>query len=276
MRKKTLYFFLDIDLTLYSPALGKVPDSAVKAIEQARANGSKVFLCTGRSLAEASDYLEFPVDGFVMASGATCIAEGKCIFDHPIDPGDAEQIAELIRSLGMGLLVGGGSAAYLDEKCRAHVITYVTGGETDPAKRDAIMRASGFLPYHERRMDDPVYKLGAGVSHGTSFEPLKTQLPEPYRMNITLSSAEGDFADISDGSITKSSGIQRILDVYGASMKDAIGIGDSTNDLDMIRSCGLGIAMGNANEEVRRAADWVTAHIDEDGIWHAFEYAGVL
>ena len=59
-------------------------------------------------------------------------------------------------------------------------------------------------------------------------------------------------------------------------MKDAIGIGDSTNDLDMIRSCGLGIAMGNANEEVRRAADWVTAHIDEDGIWHAFEYAGVL
>ena len=48
------YVFLDIDGTLYSPQIGKIPDSAMDAIRQARANGSKVFLCTGRSLAGCS------------------------------------------------------------------------------------------------------------------------------------------------------------------------------------------------------------------------------
>jgi hydroxymethylpyrimidine pyrophosphatase-like HAD family hydrolase len=55
-----------------------------------------------------------------------------------------------------------------------------------------------------------------------------------------------------------------------------VGIGDSGIDIDMIEFCGIGIAMGNAEEEVKQIADWVTSDIDDDGILHAFEYVGVI
>ena len=50
--KLSKYIFLDVDGTLYSPKLGEIPESAMEAIRLAREEGHKIFLCTGRSLAE--------------------------------------------------------------------------------------------------------------------------------------------------------------------------------------------------------------------------------
>lgn len=273
MRK---YLFLDIDMTLFSPSQGCVPESAQQAISDARKNGHKVFLCTGRSLAEASDYLRLPVDGFVFASGAMCYAEGRRVYDHPINPADVEKITAMIRETGMGVLVGGAAGAYMDPKCYRAISLYLGNGEPDPKKREAIMAANGMFTEDKRHMKDPIYKLGASVEHGESFERLEEILPEPYKLVVTLSARSGDFSEITDSAITKSTGIREILKVYKADMKDAVGIGDSGNDIDMIQACGIGIAMGNANDEVKDAADWVTTHIDDDGILNAFRHVGVI
>ena len=66
----TKYIFLDIDGTLYSSATNETPESALRAIHKARQNGHKVFLCTGRSLAEIVTYLEYDIDGYILAAGA--------------------------------------------------------------------------------------------------------------------------------------------------------------------------------------------------------------
>ncbi|MFS8578743.1 MAG: HAD hydrolase family protein, partial [Novibacillus thermophilus] len=50
------------------------------------------------------------------------------------------------------------------------------------------------------------------------------------------------------------------------SMDDVLAVGDSLNDVAMIRSAGIGVAMGNAQERVREAADWVTVTNEEDGV----------
>ena len=272
----TKYLFLDIDYTLYSPKAGCVPPSALEAIAEARRNGHKVFLCTGRSLAEAADYLRFPVDGFVFASGAMCYAEGHRVYDHPIDPARINEVTDLIRSPNMGVLIGGSAGAYLDEQCYEELSGYLSGGEADPKKRKAIMFANGMFTEKQRHPKDPIYKLGASLPHGGSFAELEKRLPAPFKLIVTVTSADGDFAEITDSSITKSSGIREILKVYGADMKDAVGIGDSGNDVDMIEACGLGIAMGNAYEDARKAADWITTDIDDDGIYNAFVHAGVI
>ena len=268
--------FLDIDNTLYSGRTGRVPDSALQAVETARRNGSLVFLCTGRSRAEASRYLNYPVDGFIFSSGTRCELDGRVIFDHPIDPAVVESIAETIRACDMGVLMGGAAGAYLDERCWREVENYFSRPEADPETKRRDMAENGMYPMAERDMKDPIYKMGATKAHGGSFEPLVQRLPESFRLIQTLSSPEGDFGDISDGSVMKRDGIRRVLAYLGEDIQNAVGIGDSENDLDMIQECGIGIAMGNASEAVKKAADWITSDIDEDGIWNAFSHLGII
>lgn len=74
----------------------------------------------------------------------------------------------------------------------------------------------------------------------------------------------------------KVSGIQACLDHWGISREEIIAFGDGENDLDMIRFAGIGVAMGNAVEAVKAAADYVTADIDDDGIAKALEHFGLI
>ena len=51
----------------------------------------------------------------------------------------------------------------------------------------------------------------------------------------------------------------------GISIEETISFGDGGNDIPMIEAAGLGIAMGNASDDVKAAADYITASVDDDG-----------
>ncbi|MFF2480781.1 Cof-type HAD-IIB family hydrolase [Paenibacillus sp. NPDC058071] len=66
--------------------------------------------------------------------------------------------------------------------------------------------------------------------------------------------------------INKASAIREVCNNMGISMSEVIAVGDSLNDIAAIRECGLGVAMGNAQEEVKAAADFVTLTNDQHGV----------
>lgn len=66
--------------------------------------------------------------------------------------------------------------------------------------------------------------------------------------------------------VSKASGLQEVCRLLGISMSEVIAVGDSVNDLSMIREAGLGVAMGNAQDRIKQAADAVTATNEEDGV----------
>ena len=68
---------------------------------------------------------------------------------------------------------------------------------------------------------------------------------------------------------TKGSAARVLLDHYGLSPERAVAFGDNDVDVDMLRYCGFGVAMGNAPRQVREAADYVTASNDEEGVYIA-------
>ena len=74
----------------------------------------------------------------------------------------------------------------------------------------------------------------------------------------------------------KGNAIERILERYGLSREDAIAFGDGDNDIDMLRYAHIGVAMGNAGEHVKTHADYVTACVDDDGIYKALKVYGLL
>ena len=68
----------------------------------------------------------------------------------------------------------------------------------------------------------------------------------------------------------------QLLDRLGMDASGAIGIGDSTNDIEMLQVCGVGIAMGNATDAVKAHADEVTTSVLDDGVWNAFRRHGLI
>ena len=261
------YIFLDIDGTLFSPQLGGVPESARQAIKTARENGSRIFLCTGRCLAGCNKYLNMDVDGFVFGAGSMVYADKKRIYDHPLSKEEEQTIKDLIHECGMGYVTEGQAGGYCDDFGYDVLNRYFGEKIADNC----------FYPEMYEHPDEKIYKVCAYVKHGGSFEEIRSKLPEKFTITVTVRDPDfDDCAEVTDARITKATGIQRVLDYYGADVSQAVGIGDSENDIPMIEYCGTGIAMGNAMEPVKEAADWVTTHILEDGIRNAFRYVGVI
>ncbi len=74
------------------------------------------------------------------------------------------------------------------------------------------------------------------------------------------------WLDLAPEGVTKASGLAAVADRLGVDRADVLAIGDGRNDIDMLRWAGRGVAMGQAPDEVKRAADAVTAPVHEDGV----------
>ena len=65
--------------------------------------------------------------------------------------------------------------------------------------------------------------------------------------------------------------MERLCHYFGITMNETVTMGDDRNDIDMLEKAGLGIAMGNAKEEIQKAADYITASNEENGVALALE-----
>ena len=70
--------------------------------------------------------------------------------------------------------------------------------------------------------------------------------------------------------------IKKLIEILGYEMKDVIALGDGYNDISMINTVGFGIAMGNACDELKEVADYITDDIDKDGVYKAFKYLNMI
>ena len=75
---------------------------------------------------------------------------------------------------------------------------------------------------------------------------------------------------------SKATAIRYITDYLKIPMEDTVAIGDSNNDLPMLKYAHTSIAMGNSSKQVLETADYITTDVDKDGIWNALKWLGVL
>lgn len=67
-----------------------------------------------------------------------------------------------------------------------------------------------------------------------------------------------------------------MAEYLGLDISETMAFGDGGNDISIIREAGIGVAMGNANEEVKAMADYVTSSVDEDGVKNALVHFGII
>ncbi|XCP86059.1 Cof-type HAD-IIB family hydrolase [Roseburia hominis] len=89
--------------------------------------------------------------------------------------------------------------------------------------------------------------------------------------SLEISSAMGHNVEVNASGVNKGNGLLRLGKLLGIRREEIMALGDGNNDLPMIRAAGLGVAMANAIDEVREAADYVTCSNDEDGAAKAIE-----
>lgn len=253
---------LDIDGTLIEWVEGGSLDAVVRpavieAIQRAHAAGARIVLASGRSphsLTAVADQIGLPPAGDEPIW--ICASNGSVIVRHPPtevvheELFDARPAVEAIIAAHPDVLVavehrGVGyrlNAHFPDGELDGEmVITPVAELVAEPVSRviirDPRSDADDFIEMGHR--------LGlTGIAYTVGFSA---------------------WLDLAPAGVSKASGIAYICDKLGIDAEDVLAIGDGSNDLEMFEWAGRSVAMGNAPEHVRAAADHVTAAVHEDG-----------
>lgn len=100
---------------------------------------------------------------------------------------------------------------------------------------------------------------------------IRTKLKRMCRSRLATTQSEPHLLQIMSAGVSKGTAFRFVCDYYNVPTQRTIAIGDAPNDLDMLKQAGVGVAMASAPEPVKRAADYVTAHNDDDGVAEALE-----
>ncbi|MFV0406729.1 MAG: HAD family hydrolase [Propioniciclava sp.] len=262
--------FIDVDGTLVDER-GRVPDSAVQAITSARSRGHLVFLATGRSAFQLwPEILAVGFDGLVGSSGSYVEIDGEVLAEHHLTEDQLRQVAGYF---------GSGTASYFLQSNDASYASVGSRSQLQTMMAHLDIEIEGAFTFVDAVVDEDGPRGDvAKVIYFDCTEPvdvIRAQFPD---LEVVPSSVDflGRYAgEMSQGGITKATGIDVVLERVGLALADAIAFGDSYNDVQMLGHVGLGIAMGGAPAEVVRVATETTARPADDGLALAFRRHGL-
>ena len=255
--------FFDIDGTLVSFNTHEIPASAVKALTEAKKNGSQIYIATGRPplIINNLSQIEQLIDGFITINGALCYIGQEQVCCNPIPTEDVMTCVRDSKDKGYGLIVVG----------REQVAVLDPTGSVD-----RIFRL--FLNVNEFSKPSPLEEvLRKDVLQLTAFFDSDYEKDMLARMPHCVSGRwHPEFTDITAREADKGKGILSIARHQGFDASRTIAFGDGGNDLSMIRQAGIGVAMANATDELKQHADYITTSVDDDGILNALRHFNVI
>ncbi|WP_082232309.1 Cof-type HAD-IIB family hydrolase [Halobacillus massiliensis] len=112
-------------------------------------------------------------------------------------------------------------------------------------------------------------KFGFDIEDDEVRQVILDELNANDQLEVTNSSPTN--IEVNPAGVNKAAALLKVCERLNIKMENVMAVGDSLNDLAMIREAGLGVAMGNAQEDVKKEAAWVTSANDEDGVAEAIE-----
>lgn len=255
LTKRALFF--DIDGTLVSFNTHKVPESTVEALRKAKANGHLIFISTGRPYVIINNLKILQdaelIDGYVTMNGAYCFIGDKVLYKSSIPHNEVELMARIAEREGYPSI-------------------FVSENSMTVCNSDDEVRHIFYEFLHINKMPETTFSeaVKSEIYQMTIFfkddvEPaISRQLP-----SCEFNRWYPTFVDLTAKGNTKAHGIRVIAEHCGISMKDTVAFGDGGNDVPMLIEAGIGVAMRNATDEVKKHADYVTTSVDDDGIRNA-------
>ena len=251
--------FFDIDGTLLSFRTHRVSEGTVEAFDTLRHKGILTFISSGRPRIL---FPEMPLrfDGCITMNGAYCFTNEQVLFKNPIPQDETDRWLQYAEQQNLCTMI------FTEYKMFVNRLD-------DPVANTIRNQLEFTMPPQldtEKMIGRETYQIIAVMPAWMDGE-VCAMLPE-----CRLPRWHPHFTDIVNRTNSKAVGIEAILRHYGIDRSDCIAFGDGGNDVEMLEYCGIGVAMGNASEEVKAKADYVTTNVDEEGILHAFKTLKII
>lgn len=252
----------DVDGTLYDLVEHCIPTSCIKAIKQAKENGYIFVIATGRAhygLGKALHDLQ--PDYILSASGGVVVdKDGKVISYHDISAQAVHELLDFCHKEEAGLVFKFLDHMYIYQ--HAEKIDWLKGQmESDIGKAPFI-----FHEEQTRHLQD----LPQSASVHADPKMVKEVFQDHKEIAFLQYSKDG--YDVVPQGVHKGIGLQELMDYLHLTKEEVACFGDNYNDLEMMDVAGWRIAMGNAIDELKEKADYVTTASHEDGIYLALQH----
>lgn len=256
---------LDLDFTTLN-SQGQLSSLTRRALECAIERGVHIIVASGRALNSLpAEILGIPGIRYAVTSNGAAVYDlhtGECLRQYKLTQQAVLEILRLTEGLPLALEAFIDGKPYAQEDYVADPVRYGTKSaayvkstrEPVPDFRDFLERNSSDLDCVDLVISDPELK-------SRMWKLLGSEVPDIY-----ITSSVGQLLEISYKECGKHSGVKAVLEHLGLPSGSLAAFGDGDNDAHMLSYAGIGIAVANASEACKMAADRITLSNDEDGV----------
>ena len=252
--------FMDIDNTLLSHSQNAIPACARKALHMLGEKGIMRVLATGRHYIQMQtlpDVLDHEYEGYILLEGQLSLDKNReVVCSSPLQGEALEEVLSLFNRKEISV--------FFFEPDRIYANFY--DDVVEELRRGASWQVPGIGTYD-----------GGDLLMASVFADVETEAKlAPHLPHCKRDRWNAMGMDLIAKNAGKINGIRRFMEAEGLLPEEIIAFGDGENDIEMLQMAGIGVAMGNASEAVKRAADYVTDDIDEDGLYKALVHFRIL
>lgn len=233
--------FIDLDGTLLNTEK-EIGERTIKALQKLK-NKAEIVITTGRSYSYIMPFLK--AIGIADVGHTICL-NGSCIVDNKTQQKLIDEYIERDRLIMLQ--------------------------EWLNAKHLQNVRMATFSDYYsiDTMINENVYKVVVR-DNKEIIEELISKIPSDYYGIFEIFKSEYEVCDFNKKGISKKYAIEKLLSILNIDKEYAVALGDGGNDIEMLKYVGLGIAMGNAFDNVKKCAKMITDTNDNDGVGKALE-----
>ena len=255
---------LDIDGTLLNSNLEVTPGNRA-AIRRAAEAGKHVALSTGRCLSEIRDVVEdIPEIRYMVCENGSCVYDRK--YDHtiqvvPVPPEEVRNILEIAKRERVVIQIFHENQSYFNQRSEDFADRCHVGVYRDTFRRTAVFDEKLFDNYGARPFR--IEKMNLYFETAEDRARIQAMLaPRPLKLAVSF----GCMLEIVAERADKGWGLRELCGHLNVPVSAAIAVGDSMNDVEILRAAGFSAAMGNACPEAKEAAHIVAPDCDHDGV----------
>lgn len=259
---------IDIDGTLVSND-GTISTENRKALSMANGQGLKICLSTGRAIQACRSIItQLELDGYHIFFDGALVSSSwpeRVVYSRPISRETLRQVIDFSRENDISIDLYSASRYYVEQETWSSNL-----------HRDFFGIEPTMTQFANLWEQDTIIKAGMITTSAEEFaktEAIRDHFTDRLRFSRvkTPSYPDTEFVNIVAPGVSKGSAMEALSKHLGIDTGEIVAIGDGMNDIELLASAGLSIAMGNAPDEVKATADEVTLDVNNSGLAAAIE-----
>lgn len=256
---------IDLDDTLLADDL-KISPQTIEAIQEAVQKGVTVTFATGRMYQSAVRFakelnLNVPI---ITYQGAYVrnILDGDVIYERLLSHEISVDIITKLKEMGQSPQIYLNDELYA-EKNNQYIEEYSKVSQVNYHIVDDLVQAMNHTNTNPMKI--------ITIDDTKRVQAMLKDFKELYKDTLNINTSKPNFLEFTHKEATKGQAIKYMANKKGISLEEVIAIGDSYNDLDMIKLAGLGVVMENGHPDIKAIADYITKSNNDHGVWEVFQ-----